>query len=231
MKMCLLFLFCTLYSSLGISQNAADMLKKVLEVNKKEASRSYELVFQLYRVENLTAPVETYYGSVVQNDKFIYQKIENTEVIQNSDIALAIDQDHKIIQLSRPSAKLANGELDIISKECDSVIFMMKNGKIELILNLSPFSQLPFSKVILTINSTSYRIENTVFHYSVLQNFSNDLNVVDQSYPVVSVTVKNYSLDISGKTDNYDLKRYIKKIEGRYVATSEFADYDIIDKR
>ncbi len=212
-------------------QNSNEVLLKVLETNRKENVKNYDLVYNLYRIENLNTPVETYYGEVVQNDKSFYHKIENTEIIQNTDLVLSVDNDLKIVQMNTPVKKLVNHELELIYKECDSVSSKVKNDRIELILSFSPLSQLPFSKVVFSIHSTTYRIENTVFYYSILQDFSTEMNVVDQSYPVLSVTAKNFTQSIESKMHLLDQKKYIKKVNGKYVVSSELSEYSLIDER
>lgn len=226
------FVFIFFYISLDtFSQESLELLQKVLRVNKEETTRNYDLTYQLYRSDNLNKPVTSYHGKVVQKNQLIYQVIEQTTVVQNTEIAVTIDNDEKIMQLSEPIPNLNNQELEMITKECDSVSFVIVKDQIIFTLALNPTSQLPLNKVIIRADKFNYRVSNMEFHYSNLQDFSEEMFVTDYGYPVLSISIKNYNVSIDGYEKLLDMKNYVVKVGNSYNASKDFPTYTLIDKR
>lgn len=220
-----------LFSSLGFTQNVEEVLNLINKEYSKSDFLEFETKYNLYKNKNSKKVHESYLGLFKKNIKNeIYQKIDKVETIWNNHYSLKVNHPDKLMTLSF-SQPVATGEINIkeLKDFCKIKSFTKIGSGWELILEPQQFSSLPYSKVVITINS-SYFITKQLFYYNTIIDFSSDYRKQDLDYPVLEIINSNFNRK-SIPESFFNVKKFITDKNNLIDVTKEYNTYSIDDLR
>lgn len=223
-----LFIFC---SSLGFTQTVEQVLNLVSKEYSKGEYLQYSTKYNLYKNKDAKKTYESYSSVFKKNKKNeVYQKIDQVEIIWNNSYSLKVNHPDKYMSLSL-SQPLATGEISLkdLKEFCKIKSFEKKGNGWELVLEPQIFSSLPYSKVVVSINS-KYFIAKQLFYYNTPIDFSNDYRNQNLDYPVLEIINSNFKRETISEA-YFNVKKYVTEMKNGIKVSNEYSDYSLDDLR
>lgn len=125
----------------------------------------------------------------------IYQKINKTEFLLKGNFCLKVMHEDKVIDVTKADPfVLGDFSIKPLLEYCKVKEFKSNKGSWIVVLEPNQFKDLPYSKIVITINS-SFFITKQMFYFNSGIEFSKDYSKSDVSYPVLEITHSNHKRD------------------------------------
>jgi outer membrane lipoprotein-sorting protein len=211
-------------SFLSAQETAKDWLKKMNAryASATSLSLSFKADYFADKAQQITS--STMKGEVKYNGMNYYSDAMGEIVVANEKYTLLIDKTQKTITcLPGPGKKnetksMAGGQPDSAWMNATGIKLLTTSGPSRRIEIAGDGSL--FEKTEITINATTCEMEQVVFYYKKQENGKSPKLVV--SYTQVLFNTMLNELDFSEK-------KYIRKKEGKLIASTAYSSYKIID--
>lgn len=229
-KILIIFLlfFC---STIGFTQTVEQVLSLVSKEYSKKEYLQFSTKYNLYKNKENKKSYESYNGIFKKNKKNeIYQKIDQVEILWNNNYSLKVNHPDKYITLSL-SQPVTTGEIDFkeLADYCKIKSFKKNGNTWELQLEPQAFSSLPYSKIVITINS-KYFITKQLFYYNTPIDFSSDYRNQKLDYPVLEIINSNFNRGVISDA-YFNVKKYVTEVKNTIKVSNEFNTYTLEDLR
>lgn len=217
--------------SLGYSQDAKEIFKKVGNQYALEKPLQYKMSYALFQDFDSKKMEESYNGVFYKNaQNEMYTKIGNTEILNSKKVNLKISHPEKAIEINKPIANY-KGDFDLkpLLDMCKIEKCVDMKSYWEITLKTNSFTGLPYSKIIVRVSKT-YFIEKQVFYYNVPSDFSKDYRKADPHYPRLEVTYSDFNRN-PVKASVFNSQSYFTSSGGKIVLSEQLKKYEIIDQR
>jgi hypothetical protein len=219
------------YSVSSFAQTREQVLEKVTNQYSSAKDLQFTTTYNLYKTPDGTKVYQTYKGIYNKNkSNDIYLKIGETEFFSTKKINAKISHKEQVVQISNPSVTIQQQEYDM-----QKLLSFFKKGSFkdkgtfwEIELLAQPFSELPYSKLILHVGK-DYFLQKQIFYYSTGINFSEDYRTPSINYPRLEIIYSKATRNPVPPT-RFDTSAYFT-IAKKIQLSSKYAKYELIDQR
>lgn len=229
------FVLAVLWVTLGHGQSrdtptVASVFNKVKAVYSKDAY-TFNVSYALYPNDEASSPEDTYGGKVIKkSSRSYYSKINHTEFVQIGETHIKVNHDEKALLYLQESAQHRQDLTDIASflNVFESSSLEVSNGIYVCELRTHNITQMPYSKIIVHVNSTTYEIERQILYLFNTRAKSTTSTTKEGSSPRLEITftpLKAYHI-----SDNtFSVSKYIDASSTRLRPSKALSGYQIIN--
>lgn len=222
---------CLLCYTLGYSQDAKEIFKKVGDQYAIAKPLQYKMSYVLFKDFDSKKIEESYSGIFYKNaQNEMYSKIGNTEMLNTKKVNLKISHPEKMIEINKPVSNY-KGDFDIkpLLDVCKIEKCVDLKTYWEITLTTKSFTGLPYSKIVVRV-SKAYFIQKQVFYYNTPSDFSKDYRKPDTHYPRLEVTYTNFNRE-PVNTSIFNSETYFTSSGKSIVLSQQLKKYEIVDQR
>lgn len=217
------------------AQNIKEILQKMNENYDESKLFSVDLKYTLFKGRFSDNISEQYNGKAANTSHGSYQRIDKIEMISTSDFALMLDEESRTITYARPTESSILQNIDQALSFASEKSLSSKGNSYIITLNYSGASNSSLSRVIISIDKESYRINLIDLLYSNQINFAKSFGAKDYAFPHLRIEYSNYSKKPSIPESTFKLSKYLSikkenKIE-TLTPSSSYSTYEVIDNR
>lgn len=203
------------------AQNAQRDLKRINESYLKTPSYSMSIVYKVYANASDNAPTDAQYGSLEKSRNQYCATYFNSVVIQEDSIKCIIDNNAKKILLKRKHKSVFETAIPDFSKMlklCSKVDYQASGA--EGIYSLH-FKNNQYSHLEVVFDTATYFVHSFSIIYSKKSASAKRVGKMEISCSNIKINPKISSKD-------FKLDKYLKKVNGNYVAQPAYKTYQLI---
>jgi len=219
---------------LGFSQEKVNMiLEGYKNTVKNEQHFKVDITYKIYKGHESTTPNEVKSGEFYRNGKEMYTKIDEVEILNAKEAHIKANHVERAILLADPFTAPQEVNMDLTE------LFTYLNAK--LVQNTANYwsieftpkgaiTQVPFSKLNVKLEKSSYRLLEQTFFYFQEMNFSRDQKKSNNGQVKLSVSFKGYQKLDKGTLDSiFDWTKYVVKVNGKYKVANTYKGYELVN--
>ncbi|MBF4485034.1 MULTISPECIES: hypothetical protein [unclassified Flavobacterium] len=220
-----------LYCTLGYSQDAKEIFKKVGEHYAAAKPLQYKMNYVLFKDFDSKKVEESYSGVFYKNaQNEMYTKIGNTEILNTKKVNLKISHPEKMIEINKPIPDYKGGfDIKPLLEICKIEKCIDLKTHWEITLTTKSFTGIPYSKIVVSVSKT-YFIQKQVFYYNTPSDFSKDYRKADVHYPRLEITNSSFNRN-PVNVSLFKSETYFNSSGGKIVLSQQLKKYEIIDQR
>lgn len=219
----------------GNAQNAKADILRINDAYSKFHDMSMNITYHVFLNYTAVIPYETEVGFYRQHDNLRYSKLKEIESLQNKDYLIVADNEQKRIVVGNPvkfnPAKITLLNLDTALATCSSVNYLTsENGQTGYQMTFKANIVSEFDKVELYFNKKTYVVEKIVFFYRQKIKLSSETDAIADR-PKLEITFSKFDFQKNTDMDAFSEKKFIEKNNGKYIASTTYKGYQIIDQK
>lgn len=223
------FFFC--FSVVGLSQSTETVEHVFIKLNEKYGrSNNYSLTtsYRLYKGHDSGILSEHYIGRLYHSNEGTYQKVKNTEYISTDNYSLKVNHDEKAMVLDKGINRSFFEEYNSALKACSSFELEEKTNNWIVSLFFYGPSNLPFYKLTITVNKSSYDLKEINIYYSSKVDFDPSFESSDWAKPHLKIKF-NATTQSDINSSIFDKENYYRITSGKLTLNSRYSAYQLIN--
>lgn len=197
-------------------------------------TQKVDIVYKIYKGHSSSIAEEIKRGFFCKDGDKLYTKIGDVEIINLPDIHLKINHTEQAILVANGmvAPTNVNFNLEEFSKYLTTELIGSTSKNLTLIFTPNEnITQVPFEKLIVTLDKRSYQLKKQVFYYRTKMNFSNNLKGDDVKKVKLEVIFSNYRNLNKNDLKVFDTKKYILTQNNKVLPSNVYKGYDIVNIR
>ena len=225
-------LFWLIAVKVGVAQNAAQDFKKINNVYKEHKLLSMDIEYIYYQDEKSKEATEIKKGYFKKNEENVISILMGVTTIQNGRYMLTIDDENKVIVVSKPKIEFNSPmitSIDSILKLCSSVNYLepAKNEKAYQ-LNFKK-NKGNYKAITIVYQSDNYFLKEMVFsfHEPVLTDVNDEASI--KKIPKLVIKYSNIDTKTNVPLTSFSELKYFNKTKGNFIGVGKYKEYKFIN--
>jgi len=221
--------FLVFYS--GYSQlSAIDVVKKMQEHFKQEIF-NIEMDYNTYATYVASDVYLSYKSSISKKNENSCFRLHHTDFINISLELIKISHDQKLIQYHKITEE-EQQQMNPMDIEKLMPYFVKneinKNGnEYHCVFYTSGITQLPYSKIELVINASSYQLKKQVMYLNKAMKYTDKSGSISTNYPRIEIVIKKWNSVVDNNV--FKLSTYLSSSSGKVTLAKQYKEYQLVD--
>ncbi len=224
--------FVVLVSQNFHAQNEKEIVELLEKTNNyySKSQQPLDFNYKLFSTYTSKLVTEEYNGFYVKKGVSNYIRIHNTEFLQEGSLGIKINHDQKMILIINSKEKSkTNTPLDISTylKHFKTKILKTSGNNYTIILQTNVLTQLPYGKVIIEIDKTSFKIKKQILYF--LDNVPYlEKGVKKNDTPRLEILINDKKISSEVIDEIFKTQNYNIKTKGEYTLSEKYSNYKLL---
>lgn len=208
-----------------------DIFAKTQKAYSQDNALSLGINYKLFVSYTGSKVSEQYDGLCINNNKDVYLKIQNMEMLQTPSVSVKVNHDQKIIQVIKSTATVNNQSPIAISgylKYFKSKTLTDMGSQWKCTLQNVGYTELPYGKIEIYINKVSFRIEKQILYLLDKVPYKNTKGIEKTDFPRLEISFKEAKQTASFRKSIFDPNSYIIIKGNSYTPSKKYSNYTLI---
>ena len=225
-------LLCFLFSFTAQAIEVEELIQAIKTNYALTKKLEYFSTYELYKGHRSEKVHSTYQGYVYRNEKQVYQKINNTELIYGNDFFLKINHKEKAIALDLAQINI-NREVDLeeVLKNCESKTIEEKEDHYQIRLDYNTIASSPFSSVEIRIDEKTKNLIQMDLYYATMQDFSTHFQAPDLAQAHLKISFHKWNKHPKEDKSLFEFENYMATTNSMLSPTGKYKGYELVDNR
>lgn len=228
----LLYPFLFFGQSDKVKEKIVALFSKSQQVYEDNNAFKLNISYQLYPNYKTSKASEQYNGIILKKNKDFYSKIHLTEFLNLSGQYLKIDNEEKLIQVSKDTDNKVDQVYNLTNLVANFKTFeIISEGNYWVCTMTAPaITFVPYSKARIYINKKDHTIHKQVLYYLTKNKYKGSKGELLSDYPRLEIVLSNFEtigldMDSRFKLDNY----IIISGPSKPIPSKSYKGYKIVD--
>ena len=216
----------------GDREKVSALFLKVQKAYEKNTAFNFRLDYKLFATYTSAKVTEQYGGIFVRNGVSSYTKIGMTEFLRTAAVSIKVDNESKLMQVSRAAEQAAGDAPYNLSAFLNNFkkFEIRSEGNIWVCILTGPeVSLIPYGKVIVHVAMKDYRILKQEFYLLQANSYSNEKGQKKTAYPRLEISFSGFQVG-SGNFDAVFKPDYFFRQKNKSLFPSKnYTGYKIVD--
>lgn len=215
-----------------LAQNAKEELRKINLSYDNFRFMNAKVSYNIYQNELAKIATKSETGQLYKRDSLVYNRMGSVETIINSNYHVVVDNDEKVIQISKRSVGKTQEDhmmLNVLEKAvdaCTKVVYESVNENTGKYIMECPFDE--YKKMELTFDRKKYLIEKIALFLRQADYLDDDGTGMKEP-PRIEIVYNSIDTKTQVSTDIFSEKKYLAKNAEEFSPIGAYKDYTIIN--